>query len=76
MSGSKVLEGFGRMLVLAVGPNSQQVWTGTVVLTHAGRVKQHHGAHTGVSHWSALLLHVGHARLQIPPPLTTPGVAC
>lgn len=25
MSGSKVLEGFGRMLVLAVGPNSQQV---------------------------------------------------
>lgn len=24
MSGSKVLEGFGRMLVLAVGPNSQQ----------------------------------------------------
>jgi magnesium-transporting ATPase (P-type) len=28
MSGSKVLEGFGRMLVLAVGPNSQQVMRG------------------------------------------------
>lgn len=28
MSGSKVLEGFGRMLVVAVGPNSQQVRQG------------------------------------------------
>ena len=32
MSGSKVREGFGRMLVLAVGPNSQQGLINTLVL--------------------------------------------
>jgi magnesium-transporting ATPase (P-type) len=32
MSGSKVLEGFGRLLVLAVGPNSQQGLIQSMVL--------------------------------------------
>jgi magnesium-transporting ATPase (P-type) len=52
MSGSKVLEGFGRMLVLAVGPNSQQGIIQQLVLTGQGgqgaqgaaAAAGHHGA--------------------------------
>jgi hypothetical protein len=69
MSGSKVLEGFGRMLVLAVGPNSQQVRTGTVGwLSRRTQVDKHEiGTHAGVSHCSA----AAYAGLLIFRPLVT-----
>jgi hypothetical protein len=58
MSGSKVLEGFGRLLVLAVGPNSQQgmiqamVMHGSTAAAAAGD-QQEHGAGSSSSSSSA-----------------------
>jgi magnesium-transporting ATPase (P-type) len=49
MSGSKVLEGFGRMLVLAVGPNSQQVRC-------VGLCFESFGSHTRTLSWRAAVL--------------------